>query len=402
MPKNNPYNISASAKGKAGDLYVYGEIVQSKWCDEDVTPLEVLDELKKLKECSEIIIHVNSYGGSVDAGNAIISNLKMQNAKIIGVNEGIAASMATAILAGCDEVKAFGNSMFMYHKPLCNFYGNSNDFRKRADLLDKYEDNFVSLYMKRFKGTEEELRELLAAETWLTAQEAFDFGFVDTVEEIEINVAASAKGIVFNKLEIGKDTNIYKTLSAKGAINNMEIKAKLKELGLDILDTDTSDTILAKLNDGFDGIIASIQAKAKTASPEPTPAAEPTPTEPTSVPAPAEPTATHTISAQVEPTAAGAIIATADPAIVAKAEAFDKYKNGVVDEAIKHGIQAKGEDFNEERWRKIFDAMEIDEIKAQADEWAAIAKTVLHTGRVSQEPDTSTISDEINPDNFKI
>ena len=172
----------------------------------------------------------------------------------------------------------------------------------------------------------------------------------------------------------------------------MEIKAKLKELGLDILDTDTSYTILAKLNDGFDGIIASIQAKAKTANPEPTPAAEPTPTEPTPVPATAEPTATHTISAQVEPTAAGAIIATADPVIVAKAEAFDKYKNGVVDEAIKHGIQAKGEDFNEERWRKIFDAMEIDEINAQADEWEALAKSVLHTGRTSEEPTAAATS----------
>lgn len=396
MPNKITLNhITAKAKDNGkGELSIYGDISDVKWWEEDVTPKDIDEKLKELTDCTDIDIFINSYGGSVFAGQAIASMLDRCKATKTVHIDGIAASMASVIAMCGDKIIMPDNALMMIHKPSSFAHGNADELRKTADMLDKAEETLVALYMRHFNKSESELKDLLKAETWLTADEALDYGLIDEKTEA-VEMAASAKGIVFNKLEIGKDTNIYKTLSAKGAINNMEIKAKLKELGLDILDTDTSDTILAKLNDGFDGIIASIQAKAKTASPEPTPAAEPTPTEPTPVPAPAEPTATHTISAQVEPTAAGAIIATADPAIVAKAEAFDKYKNGVVDEAIKRGIQAKGEDFNEERWRKIFDAMEIDEINAQADEWAALAKSILHTGRTSEEP-TADAKSKIN------
>lgn len=401
MPNKITLNhITAKAKDNGkGELSIYGDISDVKWWEEDVTPKDIDEKLKELTDCTDIDIFINSYGGSVFAGQAIASMLDRCKATKTVHIDGIAASMASVIAMCGDKIIMPDNALMMIHKPSSFAHGNADELRKTADMLDKAEETLVALYMRHFNKSESELKDLLKAETWLTADEALDYGLIDEKSEA-VEMAASAKGIIFNKLEIGKDTNIYKTLSAKGAINNMEIKAKLKEFGLDILDTDTSDTILTKLNDGFDGIIASIQAKAKKSEPELTPAADPEPTEPT--PAPAEPTATHTVSAQVEPTAAGAIIGAADPAIIAKAAAFDKFKGSAVDEAIKHGIQAKGEDFNEDRWRKIFDNMEIDEIKAQADEWVAIAKTVLHTGRVSQEPDTSTISDEINPDNFKI
>jgi ATP-dependent Clp protease, protease subunit len=393
MPKKITLeHISAKAKSNGkGELSIYGDISDVKWWDEDVTPKDIDEKLKDLNDCTEIDIYINSYGGSVFAGQAIATMLDRCKATKTVHIDGIAASMASVIAMCGDKIIMPDNALMMIHKPSSCACGNADDLRKAADMLDKAEETLVILYMRHFNKSESELKELLAAETWLTADEALGYGLINEKSEA-IEMAASAKGLVFNKLEIGKDTNIYKSLTAKGAINNMEIKAKLKELGIDILDTDTLDTVLAKLNDGWDGAVTAIQAKAKTADPEPTPT-EPVPAEPT--PAPAEPTAT--------PTATHTVSAQADPVIVAKAAAFDKLKASAVDEAIKHGIQAKGENFNEDRWRNIFNAMDFDDIKAQADEWTAEAKTVLHAGgRVSEEPTGTDISDEINPDDFKI
>lgn len=393
MPKDKAKLFSIVAKAEAntdyGELLIYGDISESNyWGDGDVIPEDVDKAIKQLANCKEIAIRINSYGGSVFAGQAMVSMISRLKAKTTAYVDGIAASMGSAIAMAADKVVMPKNAVMMIHKPSGSAYGNADELRKEAELLDTIEKTLVSLYMKRFKGTEEELIALLAAETWLTGEEAFENGLCDEVEE-PIEIAASAKGLIINKLDISKNTEIYSAIKAKGAIPTMDIKAELGKFGVMVEDTDTKEIVLDKLAEVWDKIIKPQEPTPTTTDGGVTPTStEPTPTpEPTPVPAtPTEPTTAQKQQVSAE----------ADPAIVAKAEKYDALHKSVVDKAIADGIKASGEKFDEERWRKIFDNFSIDEITAQATEWAGKAADVLHAGvHASQVEDTNTENSEI-------
>ena len=78
----------------------------------------------------------------------------------------------------------------MVHNPATFAYGNADSIRKTADMLDKVREGMIEAYMSHAKITEDKLKELLDAETWLTAKEAVDYGFADELIA-EKQVAAS-------------------------------------------------------------------------------------------------------------------------------------------------------------------------------------------------------------------
>ena len=90
-----------------------------------------------------------------------------------------------------DTVVMPANSMMMIHNPLTWMGGNANDMREMADVLDKIRDSIVSAYQAKTGMEPEAIIELLDAETWLTAQEAVDYGFADQLDPA-MQVAASA------------------------------------------------------------------------------------------------------------------------------------------------------------------------------------------------------------------
>jgi len=79
-----------------------------------------------------------------------------------------------------------------------------------------------------------------------------------------------------------------------------------------------------------------------------------------------------------------------DTELKEKAKQFDEIKKSVVDEALKNGIKAKGETFDNDRWSKIFNGFSIAEIKAQSDEWVDDAKKSFHAGKRVSENDDGT------------
>ncbi|MGN1303793.1 MAG: hypothetical protein ACI4YB_02030 [Oscillospiraceae bacterium] len=68
-----------------------------------------------------------------------------------------------------------------------------------------------------------------------------------------------------------------------------------------------------------------------------------------------------------------------------KAKLYDEIKSKAIDNAIKSGVKAKGEAFADERYRKIFASFSVDEVNAQADEWENEAKSLIPTGRKSED-----------------
>lgn len=383
--------ITAKASGKTGELMIYGDISDLKWYEEDVTPLEVDKAIKELKDCTDITVRVNSYGGSVFGGLAIISMIKNIKAKTTAIIEGVGASMGSVIPLACDKVMMSENAMMMIHKPSAFFGGNANDIRKGADLLDKCENQLIEIYMKRFKGTEDELRDKLANETWLTASEALEMGLIDEIDK-SVEMVASAKGIMFNKLEIDKSSGIYAKLQQKGAIpHNMEIREKLKALGCEIVETDTLDSVLDKLPAVLDKLEKQPEIELTVVD-----------NEDGSKTVMNGETEVTKIEAKTVEVTKEVIVEKIDDTLKSKAEMFDEIKKSEIESALKNGIKAKGETFNNDRWSKIFDGFSIAEIKAQSDEWLDEAKKEFNAGVHKTQAQFEKETKDINVDNYKL
>lgn len=199
MTKPKFWEFKNLAENETPELFVYGEISEY-WGQVDSKSFA--RQLSSISS-SEINVRVNSYGGEVFTAQAIYSLLKNHPASINVFIDGIAASAATIIAMAGDKIVMPSNAMMMVHNPLTMGYGNANDFREVADLLDKVRETLLAVYREKTGLSDEKLVELLDDETYMTAQEAFDYGFIDQIDE-QIKVAASLSRtkMVVNDLEL--------------------------------------------------------------------------------------------------------------------------------------------------------------------------------------------------------
>lgn len=417
--------LTAVSNDSEGEIWVYGDITSDKWSDDDVTPTSIRDALDNMGPVGTLNLRINSYGGSVYAGNAIINIIdsfrKKNKVTVNAYIEGIAASMGSGIPMVADHIYMAENAMMMLHKPFTIVMGNSNDLQQQIEILQKVEDTLVKNYMRHFKGTEDELRDMLADETWLTADEALEYGLCDEVVEA-VEVAASAKGLVINGKEFRQDVDkiaakfIPGTPIAKvepqgptgpigaaghagpaaGPINKpkgvskvFEYNDKLKDYGIDEETFKTfnmeADAILAILDHAVvpsamsDGEIVVSESDITNALGK-----------------------EMTIEEVLNLAKAGIEI---DNAAAEKAKAYDKLVNSAIDDAIKNGIRAKGDNFNEAKWKKILNGLDYDEILDQSKEWDEEAKAVFHAGqRVSEpwKPAGPADNNLVNPDDYSL
>lgn len=169
---------------KKGEIFIYGDIVSEEWFANEVTAPGFKQQLDELGNVSEIDVHINSSGGNVFEGHAIYNMLKMHKAKINIYIDALAASIASVIAMSGDTIFMHKNSFLMIHNSWIMTVGNAKELRETADLLDKTDEASNQAYLDRALNiSEEELKELLDAETWLTASEALEKGFIDEILE---------------------------------------------------------------------------------------------------------------------------------------------------------------------------------------------------------------------------
>ncbi|MGF2618678.1 head maturation protease, ClpP-related [Bacillus cereus] len=178
-------DIRFEAKGENEyKLTVYGSI--GGWFSENNAEA-VRRKIQDVK-AEKIHVHINSGGGSAFDGVAICNQLKQHNAEIIVHIDGWAASAASVIAMAGDKIIMPSNTMMMIHQASTFEYGNADLFEKTARDLRKIDSALAASYKKRFVGTDEELKQLLKDETWLTAEEAVALGLADEIaDEIEID-----------------------------------------------------------------------------------------------------------------------------------------------------------------------------------------------------------------------
>ncbi len=200
--QNKFFSMKASADGKSADVFIYGEITKYAWEEYgEMSSTMFKNELDGLGEVDIIHLYINSPGGSVFEGVTIYNMLKRHKARIIVHVDAVAASIASVIAMAGDEVRMPSNSVLMIHNALIGpIWGNAQELRKHADDVERISQSSMTTYLGKAgdKLTEEKLQELLDAETWLSAEQAFDYGLCDVVEEAN-QMAASISDDLFAK-----------------------------------------------------------------------------------------------------------------------------------------------------------------------------------------------------------
>lgn len=196
--KNKYYALETN--GKEVDIYIFGDITSWEWYENDVSSYTLSKELQMLDPDIEVInVHINSYGGEVAEGLAIHNLLRNHKAKVRTYCDGFACSSASVVFMAGDERIMNSASLLFIHNAWTCACGNANDFRKQADDLDKITQASIEAYKSHASITEDELKELLDAETWLLPADALEMGFATSIvgEPVTEKAAASARKSLF-------------------------------------------------------------------------------------------------------------------------------------------------------------------------------------------------------------
>ena len=207
----NWYNIKAEASSKSADVYIFDEIGTF-----GLTAQSFIEEIKSYKD-TPMSLHINCVGGDVFEGMAIYNVLKKRTARTTVYIEGIAASMGSVIALAGDDVVMAENSLFMIHNAWGGAMGEATEIRKTAALLDKISGEIADIYTKKTNLPYNRVKEMMDEETWLSADEAFNLGFIDSISDA-IKVAA--------KYDVSK----FKNITDKEIQNKLSVNLKSKKM----------------------------------------------------------------------------------------------------------------------------------------------------------------------------
>lgn len=132
-----------------------------------------------------IYLYINSAGGSVLAGLAIYDTLQHIKSPVVTINVGVAASMASFLLAAGGKRLALPHSRVMIHQAMGGAQGQAEDIKVEAQQIMRIQENIVQSYARMTGRDPEVVREDLQRDNFMSAEEAKDYGLIDQVIQIE-------------------------------------------------------------------------------------------------------------------------------------------------------------------------------------------------------------------------
>ena len=165
------------------DITEYGEFDWEEWKykESETSAKYFSQKLSEIPEGQSIELHINSNGGSVKEGVAIYNLLKQKQSKKIGIVDGVAHSVAFLILQACDIRKMCLGTTALVHNMWMYCAGNATQLRKFADDLDDMMEANRQVFLERAKISEDQLKELMENETYLTPDKAMEYGLIDEI-----------------------------------------------------------------------------------------------------------------------------------------------------------------------------------------------------------------------------
>lgn len=172
------------------ELYIYGEIRKpsliEQWLEiEDETRVDAFsfkDALNNV-DTPNLVVRINSVGGSVNEGLAIYSLLKDFKGHLITKVDGWACSAASVIFMAGQERIMPESALLMIHNAWTYAEGDQNELRKAADDLEMITKPSINIYCSKTGLSENEIKDMMNKETWMDYNVAFEKGFATNVEK---------------------------------------------------------------------------------------------------------------------------------------------------------------------------------------------------------------------------
>ncbi len=183
------------------------------------------DLAKAIKnEMEEVIVEINSPGGSVFAGSEIYTALKKHKGRVTVDITGLAASAASVIAMAGDIVRMAPTAQLMIHNVSAIGRGDYRTMDHLSDVLKQANETIANAYMLKSGKKKEELLAMMDKEKWFTPQEAKEYGLIDEILFEEPQTAKLVAMIkpsilpleVINKMKRKKEQEELDLLKTKG------------------------------------------------------------------------------------------------------------------------------------------------------------------------------------------
>lgn len=174
QPRGDWYSIKNRADGSAA-VYLYDEI--GYW---GTTAKDFTAQLAEI-DVDLLDVYVSSIGGEVFDGIAIYNALRSHRAEVKVRVDSMAASIASVIVQAGDSRTMLTGSQMMIHNAAGLAFGGADTLREVADILDKQSAIIAGIYAERSGLPADGFRDMMAAETWMSAPEAVEAGLADEV-----------------------------------------------------------------------------------------------------------------------------------------------------------------------------------------------------------------------------
>ena len=191
--KKSLSTLAFKNEGSSVEINIYGVV------DGDEISAKLIKQTLDAATPETITLRINSVGGDVQEGVAIGNVIKSYGVPTTAYIDSMCASIATVIACSADKVVMAANATFMIHKPAVLPWDalTAADMRSTADALDVICESMKQTYLARkLTIDEKKLDDMMAAETWMTAQQALDYGFVDEVGQALKAVACATKDML--------------------------------------------------------------------------------------------------------------------------------------------------------------------------------------------------------------
>ncbi|WP_294658452.1 head maturation protease, ClpP-related [uncultured Fusobacterium sp.] len=223
--------IAASKNNNILTLRIYGYIGRGWFASSSE---EVNSEIERYGKVDEIHVRIHSPGGSIAEGCAIYNSLKNNSAKVKVFIEGECCSIATVIAMAGDEIVMSPVANFMIHNPLVSYIsGGAEELREKAEVLDKLKETIINAYTTKSHLSREEISDLMDKETYFTAKEALNKGFITGILDLgeqnsigtlgKYNYQHVPENYFNHKIERNNNINLKNNNKIKEG-NNMDLK----------------------------------------------------------------------------------------------------------------------------------------------------------------------------------
>lgn len=164
--KNDKHILTLS--GTIADFVFFEDTISAK------AVKNALDDVDK-----DIVIRLNSGGGDVFEGVEIYNYLKSLSNHVTVEVTSLAASAASLVAMAGDNIIIRTGANMMIHEASTMAFGNKSDIQKTLNALTAIDTSIVDIYQERTGLDKDEIVNLIANETWFTADEAVKKGFAD-------------------------------------------------------------------------------------------------------------------------------------------------------------------------------------------------------------------------------